>query len=151
VVDPSALDQIGNSDVSIMHLCEGRKSDPITRREFEVFLEWAQAHPEQARKLILIHLVGLQPGDFQKLAALGINRAVWSPSSNLMNYGETMNVEAAIRAGFKIALDPDWYPTSCPTRLRCWGCRTRSGASSPEPWRTSSSSRTRRAAFFRPC
>lgn len=106
-----ATASIRASDVCILHLCEGRRDDPDTQKEFEVFAEWARNNPAQARKLILVHLVGLTEAQFKTLATLGITRAVWSPYSNMVLYGETMDVYAALDAGFTISLGTDWYPT----------------------------------------
>ena len=36
---------------------------------------------------------------------------VWSPYSNMLLYGETMDIKAAIEAGVTIGLGSDWTPT----------------------------------------
>ena len=56
-----------------------------------------------------------KPADFQVMAANGASM-VWSPFSNLLLYGQTANVAAAVAAGiagapFKIGLGSDWSPS----------------------------------------
>lgn len=107
----SALDRIRGADLTLLHLAEGRRGDPLTRLEFEAFLAWAKKEPEQAAKIVPVHLVGLEAEDFGRLRELGIQRAVWSPSSNMTLYGQTMMTQAALDEGFTIALGTDWYPS----------------------------------------
>jgi hypothetical protein len=62
-----------------------------------------------------IHCVALKPPDFQVMAAHGASM-VWSPFSNLLLYGATADVAAALAAGssqapFKIGLGSDWSPS----------------------------------------
>ena len=111
VVSPDVLRRLEEADLALVHLAEGRRDDGLTRAEIENFLAWAKDHPELARKIVPIHLVGLVDEDFARLKSLGIDRAVWSPSSNMALYGQTMDVGAALRNGFIVALGTDWYPS----------------------------------------
>ena len=54
---------------------------------------------------------GFEDSDFRRLKALGVRGVVWSPSSNLALYGQTMKVESALRHGLEVALGTDWYPS----------------------------------------
>lgn len=110
-VNPETVERIENSDLCLVHLAEGRRDDPLTRQEFESFLTWARTRPDLASKIVPIHLVGISGDDFGRLRELGIDRAVWSPSSNMALYGQTMDVGAARRHDFTIALGTDWYPS----------------------------------------
>jgi hypothetical protein len=38
-------------------------------------------------------------------------KIVWSPLSNMILYGETTKIPAALKAGVKVALAPDWTPS----------------------------------------
>jgi 5-methylthioadenosine/S-adenosylhomocysteine deaminase len=110
-VRASALESVEQADLALVHLAEGRRDDPLTRLEFESFLSWAKENPKLARKIVPIHLVGLEAADFARLRSVGIDRAVWSPASNMALYGETMKVAAAVNEGFTICLGTDWYPS----------------------------------------
>jgi hypothetical protein len=62
-----------------------------------------------------IHCVALKPPDFQVVAAHGASM-VWSPFSNLLLYGQTADIAAALAAGdansrLKLGLGPDWSPS----------------------------------------
>src|SRR5690606_26988833 len=60
--------------------------------------------------LVIIHGVGLDRKDLADAAKNKIS-LVWSPFSNLLLYGETLDVEAAVKAGVNVALGVDWTPT----------------------------------------
>ena len=57
-----------------------------------------------------IHCAALKPEDFAVLGTLG-GSMVWSPMSNLLLYGATANVPAAIAAGVRVGLGSDWSPS----------------------------------------
>jgi 5-methylthioadenosine/S-adenosylhomocysteine deaminase len=122
VVDDRALDSIRQSDLAFVHLAEGRRGDPITRAEIEAFFLWAENEPDSARKVIPVHLVGFERKDFERLKALGVRGVVWSPTSNLLLYGETMDLECPLELGLTVALGTDWYPSGSDSlfdELRC--------------------------------
>ncbi|HEU5267325.1 MAG TPA: amidohydrolase family protein, partial [Jatrophihabitans sp.] len=91
----------------LLHLAEG--IDPTARGHFQALQlptgEWAIT-PD----LIGIHCAALQRADFDVFAAHG-GSMVWSPLSNLLLYGQTADVGAALAAGVPIALGSDWAPS----------------------------------------
>jgi len=69
--------------------------------------------------LVGVHCTALTEADFARWKQLaGRPRVVWSPTSNLMLYGKTTDVRAALRQGALIALGTDWSPTG--TRNLLW-------------------------------
>jgi len=111
--DPQAfLTEIKKKTCFLLHLSEG--SDPAAHQHFEA-LRLGDGKWAIAPSLAGIHCVALEPADFQVMAANGASM-VWSPFSNLLLYGATARVPAAIAAGtasqpFKIGLGSDWSPT----------------------------------------
>ena len=63
----SFLERVQDADVVYLHLAEGKKGDAITRGEFEAFMTWAEANPELAKKIVPIHVTGLESEDFRRL------------------------------------------------------------------------------------
>jgi 5-methylthioadenosine/S-adenosylhomocysteine deaminase len=111
--DPQAfLTEIERKKCFLLHLSEG--TDDAAHKHFEALAlpggGWAITP-----SLAGIHCVALVPGDFAVMAAHGASM-VWSPFSNLLLYGQTAAVGAALAAGtaeapFKIGLGSDWSPT----------------------------------------
>jgi hypothetical protein len=111
--DPQAfLTEIEARKCFLLHLSEG--TDKAAHNHFQALAlpggQWAIAP-----SLAGIHCVALQPADFGVMAAHGASM-VWSPFSNLLLYGQTANVAAALAAGaggapFKIGLGSDWSPS----------------------------------------
>ena len=58
----------------------------------------------------IIHGVGMDGGDFAHAAQNGVS-IVWSPMSNLLLYGETLDVVSAMSAGVNVSMGTDWSPT----------------------------------------
>ena len=91
----------------LLHLSEG--TDDAARAHFLALKDpsdgWAVTN-----SLAGIHCVALQPADFEVLAA-GKAAMIWSPLSNLLLYGETANIKAAVEAGVPLGLGPDWSPS----------------------------------------
>jgi hypothetical protein len=58
----------------------------------------------------MIHAVGLTDADFDDAKRRNLS-IVWSPMSNLLLYGETLDVGAVKRKGINMALGVDWTPT----------------------------------------
>ena len=110
-VEASAADQflarISGPQKLILHLAEG--VDDSAHRHFEALQidpgTWAITS-----SLIGIHCVALTPDDFAVFAAHG-GSMVWSPLSNLLLYGQTANLGAALDAGVPVALGSDWAPS----------------------------------------
>jgi len=97
---------VDNSAAVISHLAEGRRSDPYNKREYELIRLLGLNRPG----LVLVHGVGIGREWMSELAANGIG-LVWSPFSNLILYGETLDIKSAHQAGVRIALGADWLPT----------------------------------------
>ena len=97
----------------LLHLSEGvtdpDQADSIARRHF-LALEVAPDEWAINDRFAGIHAAGLLPEDFDVLAQRG-GSMVWSPLSNLLLYGDTARVDAAKRAGVRIALGSDWSPS----------------------------------------
>ncbi|SOD72857.1 cytosine/adenosine deaminase-related metal-dependent hydrolase [Jatrophihabitans sp. GAS493] len=101
------LARISGKQKLILHLSEG--TDDAARKHF-LALEYAKDKWAISANLIGIHCVGLTDADFAIFAAHG-GSMVWSPLSNLLLYGKTANVGAAIAHGVPIALGSDWAPS----------------------------------------
>jgi cyclophilin family peptidyl-prolyl cis-trans isomerase len=63
-----------------------------------------------------VHGVPLGASEYQQMGAVGAS-LVWSPTSNLLLYGETADVAAAKAAGVNILLAPDWSPSGTKSPL----------------------------------
>jgi 5-methylthioadenosine/S-adenosylhomocysteine deaminase len=88
------------------HLSEGTDNDARQR-----FLDLNCGSKGWAinRNLVPIHCVALGEEHLRQLtAAAGM---VWSPLSNFMLYGQTVDVAAAKKLGIRIALGSDWAPS----------------------------------------
>ena len=97
----------------LLHLSEGvttlDQPDSVARRHFLAL----QVAPDQWAindRLAGIHAAGLLPEDFE---VLGRHKGamVWSPLSNLLLYGATARVDAALQAKVRIGLGSDWSPS----------------------------------------
>ena len=129
VVAKDALDSFnkrrseGKIQSYIVHLAEGRTGflrdhgfDPLSRTEFEALM----AHPyfsdpvnTPKPPIGLIHSSGIDPQNdshinFLKTWNMGI---VWSPVSNLLLYGDTLDIPTLLKKGVPIALGSDWSPS----------------------------------------
>ncbi|CAM3684244.1 Amidohydrolase family protein [Paracidovorax anthurii] len=94
------------------HLSEG--TDEAARQRF-LDLRRAGGAWAVAKTLVCIHCVGLQAADFDVLReSAGM---VWSPTSNLLLYGQTADIAAARARGVPIALGADWAPSGCKNLL----------------------------------
>ncbi len=88
----------------IYHLSEGTND---ASRQF-----WRDLvhHELLGPSLVGIHCLGVPPSGFEALARSGAT-VVWSPTSNLMLYGETLPLRALLDSGVRWALGCDWSPT----------------------------------------
>lgn len=89
-----------------LHLSEG--VDASARKHFNALRlngEWAIN-----KALAGIHCCGLQGTDFDTLSERG-GHLVWSPLSNLLLYGQTVDIARAKQSGVTFALGPDWSPS----------------------------------------
>ena len=91
----------------ILHLSEG--TDDAARAHF-LALRLADGGWALAPSLAGIHCAALRAEDFEVMAAHGASM-VWSPLSNLLLYGRTADVKAAVEEGVRIGLGSDWSPT----------------------------------------
>jgi len=113
----------GTLVASIVHLAEGRSGfgsdrgfDPYSRAEFEAFMalpEMRDAAAVRSAPLALVHGCGIDAGnpahlDFLRERDISL---VWSPVSNLLLYGDTLDVESFVAAGINVALGSDWAPS----------------------------------------
>jgi len=101
------LARISGSQKLILHLSEG-----IDAHAHDAF---AALHLPDGRwaitdNLIGIHCVALTAQDFTTFGQHG-GAMVWSPLSNLLLYGQTANLGAALAAHVPVALGSDWAPS----------------------------------------
>jgi 5-methylthioadenosine/S-adenosylhomocysteine deaminase len=94
----------------IVHLAEGVNE--------AAYREWNSlvARDLVVAPLVVIHGTALGRPEFDRMAEAGA-KLVWSPRSNLVLYGRTTDVGAALDAGLAVALAPDWTPTGSPNLL----------------------------------
>src|SRR6202035_4429729 len=78
------------------HLAEG--VDDAARKTFTDLLDNDLLQPS----LVGIHCLGLHPDDLVKFAAAGA-KTVWSPLSNLLLYGHTLDLKAVKAAKMPLA------------------------------------------------
>lgn len=113
----------GKLVAAIVHLAEGRSGfgsdrgvDPYSRAEFEAFMalpEMRDAAAVRSAPFAIVHGCGVDPRDPAHLDFLRERNIaiVWSPVSNLLLYGDTIDVEAFLAAGINVALGSDWAPS----------------------------------------
>jgi cytosine/adenosine deaminase-related metal-dependent hydrolase len=98
------LARLQRSSCLLLHLSEG--VDATARRRFEA-LRLADGTWALAPALAGIHSVALTPADFAILRDHGVS-VVWSPFSNLLLYGGTLDIAAAKASGVRLGLGSDW-------------------------------------------
>ena len=86
------------------HLSEG--IDAVTRQHFLNLKELKFLQPP----LVGIHALALSADDLAELRAAG-GKIVWSPLSNLLLYGQTINPKTLVESGIPFALGCDWSPS----------------------------------------
>lgn len=94
----------GKTAAFLVHLAEG--IDDASRAEFEQLRGLGLLKPQT----VGIHSTALTDAQLQEMGKIGM-KIVWSPLSNIMLYGKTTNIPAAVKAGVKVALAPDWAPS----------------------------------------
>jgi 5-methylthioadenosine/S-adenosylhomocysteine deaminase len=104
--------QTGKLSLFVIHIAEGKRSDPEAQSEFGLLKNAQLLTP----KTVIIHGVGLSTADFAEMSQIGA-ALVWSPRSNLDLYGETTDVLTALQQGVTVALAPDWSPTGSTNML----------------------------------
>ncbi|MFE6076746.1 amidohydrolase family protein [Paenibacillus sp. NPDC057886] len=93
------------------HLCEG--VDTSTRRYFTQLIE----NDLIRKSLVGIHALALKPEDFNTLADQGA-KVVWSPFSNLLLYGQTLDLATLKESGVRFSIGSDWSPTGSKNLLQ---------------------------------
>lgn len=93
-----------NSTSFFYHLSEGTDSD--ARDRFQDLVDNDLLGPA----LVGIHSLALNKADLTTLKAKGA-KIVWSPFSNLLLYGETLNLANAVDSEIPMALGCDWSPS----------------------------------------
>lgn len=101
------LARISGGKKWILHLSEG--VDSHAHDAFQS-LDMGAGRWAITPNLIGIHCLGLAQTDFETLARHG-GSMVWSPLSNMLLYGQTADVGAALAAGVPVALGSDWAPS----------------------------------------
>ena len=94
----------GELDAWFLHLAEG--IDESSRAEFDVLVQ----NDLLVGEIVVIHGTGLTQTEFDALGNVGGSLA-WSPTSNLILYGETTDVATAKAEGVNIMIGPDWAPS----------------------------------------
>lgn len=96
----------------IAHLAEGQRGDSYNRLEYSYISKLGM----NQKGLVLIHAVGLSEEDLKDVKAQGIS-LVWSPFSNLLLYGETLDISLVNKLKINTALGADWTPTGSKNML----------------------------------
>lgn len=117
----------GRTTAYIIHLSEG--VDESSRAEFDEL----ESKMLLTAATVVVHGTAFTPRESGRLGGAG-GKLVWSPRSNVILYGRTTDVPAALDAGVLVALAPDWTPSGGPNLLaelryarevsrRLWGGR----------------------------
>jgi len=91
----------------VPHVGEGRPTSCAARAEVARYLERVQ---RRDRRYSLVHGVATDREDYALMRELDVT-LVWSPRSNLVLYGETVDLAGALEQGVRIALSTDWSPS----------------------------------------
>ncbi len=96
----------GELDAVILHLAEGRRDDSQSQQEFETLKLLGLL----TDATVLIHCTACTAENFQEMSSAG-TKVIWSPLSNLLLYGETTDIPAAVQADVLLSLGTDWSPS----------------------------------------
>ncbi|HTM22312.1 MAG TPA: amidohydrolase family protein [Kofleriaceae bacterium] len=94
----------GSLDAFVVHIGEG--IDEEIRAEWGYLKDMGLDLPQA----VMIHTAAFTPADYQEVGEVGA-KIVWSPLSNLLLYGGTANIPAAMDAGVLVSLGADWAPS----------------------------------------
>lgn len=126
---PPMIDRIKAQRAWIVHMGEG--IDTYSRNEFSN-PTWDPSKPFNMNNrpgmveanlvwpgLVGVHCTALTEADFKKWKQIAgaPPKLVWSPTSNLLLYGKTTDVKAALKTGALIALGTDWAPSGTKNML----------------------------------
>jgi cytosine/adenosine deaminase-related metal-dependent hydrolase len=98
-----ALDR-GELRAWVAHVAEG--VDRRSRAEFDRLRRAGLVR----REVVIVHGTALDERQLEELGAVG-GHLVWAPTSNLLLYGATADVETAMRRGVTVSLSNDWSPS----------------------------------------
>lgn len=113
----------GKLVATLAHVAEGRSgvgsdrgADAYSRAEFEAFMRHAAFKDSAAVRstpLTIIHGSGIDSSNPKHIDFLRDRNisVVWSPVSNFLLYGDTLDVESLITGGINVALGSDWSPS----------------------------------------
>ena len=90
----------------IAHLAEGRRDDHYNQKEFEVVKLLGLDRP----KVNFVHGVGISKEGMDLMGKKDMG-LIWSLYSNLLLYGQTLDIYQAHKSGVKMSLGSDWLPT----------------------------------------
>lgn len=96
---------VNNSSAAFFyHLCEGH--GPATQQL------WRDLDTNNllGPGLVGIHSLGVPSGAYERMAQVDAS-VVWSPTSNLMLYGQTLDWAGLVRSGVRWTIGCDWAPT----------------------------------------
>lgn len=95
---------LDNGRPFFFHLAEGL--DPDARQQFRMLDD----NQLLRRNLICIHSLALTAAQHKKLAQAG-SKVVWSPLSNMLLYGQTIDPQTVVASETKFGLGSDWTPS----------------------------------------
>jgi 5-methylthioadenosine/S-adenosylhomocysteine deaminase len=103
------LNSLTGPGARLLHLAEGLPTSAARQH----FLDLRGPGDTWAinSEFVGIHATGLTADDLTIVAQHG-GSVVWSPFSNLILYGATTDIAAAVRLGITVALGSDWSPTA---------------------------------------
>ena len=94
----------GELDAWFLHLAEG--IDESSRAEFDILVE----NDLLVGEVVIIHGTALTQNELSALGDVGGSLA-WSPTSNMLLYGETTDIATAKAEGVNIMIGPDLAPS----------------------------------------
>jgi cytosine/adenosine deaminase-related metal-dependent hydrolase len=103
----STLEDLNNQSSYLLHLAEG--VDDTARKRF-TDLQLPDGRWAITPSLVGIHASSLNRSDFDVMHDHG-GSVVWSPFSNLLLYGDTMDIQAAKESQILMGLGSDWSPS----------------------------------------
>ena len=101
IADDIAHDKL---DAVVLHIGEG--IDEHALGEWQIVKDLGLDVPQ----LVMIHAAAFTATELGETSSAGA-KIVWSPLSNLLLYGATANIPAALDAGVLVSLGADWAPS----------------------------------------
>jgi hypothetical protein len=95
---------LGKFNAYFYHLSEG--VDALARKQYLNLVE----NDLLGKSLVAIHALALEATDLEKVCGAGC-KVVWSPMSNSLLYGATINVKRLLESKVPFALGCDWSPS----------------------------------------